>query len=78
MNEDPSLESLSFEQAFEKLQTAVQALEEGGLSLEESIRQFELGIRLANLCGSLLDQAEMRVSQLLSDGEELPWAANEP
>ena len=63
-------EDLSFEQAFEMLQATIQTLEEGGLSLEASIDQFERGIRLANLCTSMLDRAELRVSRLLAgEGE---------
>lgn len=62
-------EELTFEQAFETLQTTIQTLEEGGLTLEDSIQQFELGMKLANLCMSMLDRAELRVSRLLA-GEE--------
>ena len=64
-------EEISFEQAFERLQAAVQKLEEGGLSLEGSIEQFEQGMKLANLCTKMLDQAELKVSRLLA-GEEKP------
>ncbi len=66
-----SIEDLSFEQAFEMLQATIQKLEEGGLSLEASIEQFELGTKLANLCTSMLDQAELKVSRLLA-GEDTP------
>lgn len=65
-----NIEELSFEQAFERLQATIQVLEEGGLTLEASIEQFEVGTRLANLCASLLDRAELRVSRLLADGKE--------
>lgn len=61
-----TLEELSFEQAFEQLQTAIQRLEDGGLTLEESIAQFELGTRLAALCTDMLDRAELRVSRLMA------------
>ncbi len=77
MNTDPSFEQLSFEQAFERLQASIQALEEGGLTLEASIEQFELGMRLSNLCNSMLDQAELRVSRLLANGDETPIMSNE-
>ncbi len=59
-------QELSFEQAFEQLQVAIQRLEEGGLTLEESIAQFELGTRLAALCTEMLDRAELRVSRLMA------------
>ena len=77
MSEERTFEQLSFEEAFERLQAAIQALEEGGLTLEASIEQFELGMRLANLCTSLLDQAELRVSRLLGSGDEIPVTSNE-
>ncbi|MGE5620883.1 MAG: exodeoxyribonuclease VII small subunit [Sphingomonadaceae bacterium] len=75
MNEQLPLDNLSFEEAFERLQTTIQTLEEGGLPLEASIEQFELGMRLANLCTSKLDQAELRVSRLLASGESEPMGS---
>ncbi len=63
------VEQLSFEEAFERLQAAIQTLEEGGLSLEASIEQFDLGMRLSSRCTSLLDQAELKVSRLLASGD---------
>ena len=62
---------LSFEEAFEKLQATIETLEEGGLSLEASIQQFEIGMKLSNLCASMLDEAELKVSRLLA-GKEGP------
>jgi exodeoxyribonuclease VII small subunit len=64
-------EEISFEEAFQRLQATIQTLEEGGLSLEASIQQFELGMKLANLCGSMLDDAELKVSRLLA-GRDAP------
>ena len=64
-------EQLTFEQAFEMLQATIQTLEEGGLSLEASIEQFESGVKLANLCTTMLDRAELRVSRLLAGDESL-------
>jgi exodeoxyribonuclease VII small subunit len=63
-------EGLSFEQAFEMLQATIQKLEEGGLTLEAGIEQFELGIKLSNRCTNMLDQAELKVSRLLAGEEE--------
>lgn len=59
---------LSFEAAFAELEAVVQALEEGELSLEESISLYERGQALAQLCQQRLDQAELRVEQLHSEG----------
>lgn len=69
-----TLEELSFEEAFERLQATIQRLEEGGLTLDESIAQFELGTRLAALCTDMLDRAELRVSRLMAGQTEEPLA----
>jgi len=57
---------LSFEQAFEQLEAIVRQLEEGGLGLEEALALYERGMALAALCSQRLDQAELRVRQLLT------------
>ncbi len=67
MNE---VEKLSFEEAFKELEDTVHRLEGGGLTLDESIALFERGMRLAKHCGQKLDEAELKVSQLVrSDAE---------
>jgi exodeoxyribonuclease VII small subunit len=58
------LENLSFEQAFGELETVVQRLEEGDLSLEEAIHIYERGMLLARRCNDALDAAELQVQQL--------------
>lgn len=60
---------LSFEEAFTRLEKAVQALEAGGLTLEESVALFEEGMRLAKLCNERLDAAELRISRLRFEEE---------
>ncbi|MDH5493002.1 MAG: exodeoxyribonuclease VII small subunit, partial [Myxococcales bacterium] len=50
-----------FEEVLETLQTLVQRLEGGELALEESLRVFEEGVRLARLGTRQLDEAEQRV-----------------
>jgi exodeoxyribonuclease VII small subunit len=60
----------SFEAAFAELEAVVERLEEGELSLEESISLYERGQALARLCQERLDQAELRVEQL--EGESQP------
>jgi exodeoxyribonuclease VII small subunit len=58
------LKNLSFEEAFAQLDEAVGKLEEGGLSLEESIAIFERAMALVGHCQKELDQAELKVSKL--------------
>ena len=57
----------SFETAFQELEKTVQRLEGGHLTLDEAIALFEQGQALAQLCDEKLEQAELRVNQLLSE-----------
>lgn len=66
------LKNLSFEEAFAQLDEAVGKLEDGGLSLEESIAVFERAMALVNHCQKELDQAELKVSKLSPSDEEGP------
>jgi exodeoxyribonuclease VII small subunit len=61
------MESLSFEEAFEQLEAAVSALQDGQMPLEEALRHYEEGMKLAHYCNELLQQAELRVQQLSVD-----------
>ncbi|GGL98925.1 exodeoxyribonuclease VII small subunit [Pseudomonas asuensis] len=54
-----------FEHSLAELQTLVERLESGELSLEESLGAFEQGIRLTRECQSALSQAEQKVQTLL-------------
>lgn len=63
-------ERLSFEEALNRLDKIVQALEAGGLTLEESIALFEEGMGLARICSEHLDAAELKVSQLQTAFEQ--------
>jgi exodeoxyribonuclease VII small subunit len=61
------VEELSYEQAFEELEGLVERLESGDLPLEDSMALFERGQALAERCGKLLEQAELRLRQLVPD-----------
>ena len=60
-------EELMFEQALEELQEVVGSLESGELALEDSLNLFERGQALADRCSQLLEQAELRMRQLVPD-----------
>ena len=60
---------LTFEAAFQELEETVQRLENGELTLDETIALFERGQVLARLCDEKLEQAELRVDQLLPDAD---------
>ncbi|MCL6430938.1 MAG: exodeoxyribonuclease VII small subunit [Anaerolineae bacterium] len=64
-----SADDLTFEAGYEELEKVVARLQEGGLSLEESLSLFERGILLARRCNEQLEQAELRVRQLLANGQ---------
>lgn len=63
-----------FEEALNKLEKIVSKLENGDISLEESLKLFEEGIRLSRFCNQKLDEVEKRVEILLKnkDGEIRP------
>ena len=60
-------DSFNFEQALEDLEELVTAMEEGELSLEESLRAFERGIKLTRECQTALKKAEQKVQVLIND-----------
>ena len=62
-----------FEESLGKLEDIVRKLESGDLTLDESIKAFEEGIRLAGQCSRKLDDAERRVEILLKG--EKGWKA---
>lgn len=63
-----AINELSFETAFAELETIIARLESGELSLDDSVTLFERGRKLSEHCQTLLDKAELRVSQLTADG----------
>ena len=54
-----------FEKSLAELESIVKGLEQGDLSLEESLRQFERGVSLTRVCQTALTQAEHKVEILL-------------
>ena len=60
-----------FEEALGRLEDIVKKMEAGEMTLEESLKAFEEGIKLARLCSRRLDEAERRVEILLKQEEEL-------
>jgi exodeoxyribonuclease VII small subunit len=66
---------LSFEDALAELESLVETLERGELSLEDSLQSFERGVSLTKACQQALKQAEQKVRILSADG---PDAEPEP
>ena len=57
----------SFEQSLTRLEKIVEALEQGDVSLDESLRMYEEGILLSKECLETLNTAELRIKQLTKD-----------
>lgn len=71
----------SFEKALGNLEQIVEELEEGDLTLEETIKKFEEGIKLSRLCEKKLAAAQKKVSILTRDEngklKEKPFAGED-
>ena len=57
-------ESDSFEHSFERLSEMAEQLEAGGLTLAEATSRFEEGMRLVQFCNQLLNDAELKITEL--------------
>ena len=57
----------SFENALQRLEAIVQQLEKGELTLEDSLKLYEEGIRLSRLCHERLEEAEGRIELLVKN-----------
>ena len=66
-NDLNALEDLSLEASLAELEGIVRSLEEGELTLEESLKAFERGVSLIRRCNSLLDGAEQRIEILVGE-----------
>lgn len=62
-------EGFQLEEAFEKLEKTVEALEREDISLEESFRIYQEGMELLKKCNLEIDQVEKKVLVLNEDGE---------
>lgn len=56
---------MKFEEALKKLEKIVENLEDGNLSLDESLEKYEEGIKLSRLCAKKLEVAKKRVELLM-------------
>lgn len=80
MNKSVDLTSPSFEEALTELESIVDALEKGEMSLEGSLSVFERGIGLTRTCQQALDAAEQRVRILTdarADAEPEPFESHD-
>lgn len=68
----------NFEDSVTRLNEIIRALERGDTPLEDSIKLFEEGAKLAGHCQSLLTKAEQRVTKLVKNGETMEEEEFEP
>ena len=64
-------DTLTFEQSLEELETLVDKLERGQLTLDESLETFESGMKLARVCTQKLTKAERKIEKLIEKNGEL-------
>ena len=72
---------LTFEKALEQLEKIVEKLESGGLSLEQSLKEFEEGMKLSRFCSEKLDETEKKISIIMEKSagavDEIPYGDQE-
>lgn len=64
------MKELTYEQAYKRLEEIVEKLENGSVPLEESMKLFEEGTKLANFCNKKLNDAEQKFTQLITENSE--------
>ena len=73
----PAAPAASFEQMMKRLEELVHRMERGDLSLEDSIRSFEEGIKLVKQCTAVLGEAEKKIQRLTEEGAATTGAREE-
>jgi len=69
MSEKQKETKITFEQALTELETIVTDVEQGKISLEESIDKYEQGMKYIQYCRSILEQAEKRIETIGKQSE---------
>jgi len=62
---DKKIDGLTYEDAFNRLQKITELLENGNVTLDDSIKYYEQGILLKNFCEKKLKDAEMKIKNVL-------------
>ena len=63
-----SNKKIDFESSLKELELIVAKLEDENINLEDSVKSFEAGINLVKECQKQLEEAELKVKELLDDG----------
>ncbi|MDH3673939.1 MAG: exodeoxyribonuclease VII small subunit [Anaerolineae bacterium] len=67
--DEKSIQSLTFEEAYNQLEETVRQLEAGNLPLAEALSLYQRGMALAKHCGLELDNAELTIKRLMPGGD---------
>lgn len=70
--------AVDFEKALSELEALVSTMEKGDMSLEESLKAFEAGIKLTRDCQAKLSEAEQKVEMLIEQQGELQLTDFDP
>ena len=70
-NMSETAQPIDFEASLSELEALVAKMEDGSLSLEESLLAFERGVQLTRACQTALRTAELRIKALTQDGDEV-------
>ena len=62
----------TFEENMQRLEQIVRAMERGDAALEESLKLFQEGTALVEVCGKLLDEAELQVKKIVTAADGSP------
>lgn len=67
------VEELSVEDAFARMQALIKDMEREDVTLEQSFKDYEEGMRLVKLCTSKIDSVERQVQMMNADGSLAPF-----
>ncbi len=63
------MSEMKFEEALARLEEIVRNLEQGEAALDEALKLFEEGVKLARFCSQQLDQAEAKIEIMVNEGK---------
>jgi exodeoxyribonuclease VII small subunit len=64
---DKKIKNLTFEEAFERLNRVVDLIDDGNISLDDSIKYYEIGILLKDQCEQKLKDAELKIKKVVEN-----------
>ena len=70
MKSKKKIEDISFEEYLKKLEKIVHQLEEGELTLDESVKTYEEGMNISKICLEKLNKTKKKIEKLVIEGEE--------